>query len=474
MSKSGKVRFHVERKLLLLFFLLLAALAIFFMIRQNKEGKSSGEHRHAFEVALRWNTCLLDMDRFSEGYRPPVSARMFAYAGMAAWESALPGLPEAISCAAAFPGPDLPAWQAAGEFVPAAALDAAYSTIARHFFPHMTLPMKEKCARLSAEVYGELISAYPPEAIAASKQFGQAVAAAVFRWSATDPVGHQAFLFNYDRTYEIAEGPGQWRPSGTDLMPPLLPQWGNARTFSTHADILDIRPPVDFSEMPNSAFFAQALEVYNLSQSPKEEYRWIAEFWSDDFSGVTFSAASRWISIANQAMEKEYPGLATALETWFKTGLAINDVAVLTWRAKYAINLERPDTYIRRNIHPGWEPLHHAPPFPGYPSGHSSFAGAATAVLTRMLGENFSMTDRSHQGRKEFSSKPRSYRSFAEMAEECALSRILLGVHFRMDCEEGLQLGYAVGEKIASISLRRKAAQTQKNRLTTEFRSSQR
>lgn len=173
-------------------------------------------------------------------------------------------------------------------------------------------------------------------------------------------------------------------------------------------------------------------------------------------------------------MEKEYPGLATALETWFKTGLAINDVAVLTWRAKYAINLERPDTYIRRNIHPGWEPLHHAPSFPGYPSGHSSFAGAATAVLTRMLGENFSMTDRSHQGRKEFSSKPRSYRSFAEMAEECALSRILLGVHFRMDCEEGLQLGYAVGEKIASMPLRREAAQTQKNRLTTEFRPSQR
>lgn len=271
---------------------------------------------------------------------------------------------------------------------------------------------------------------------------------------------------SFDREYVVAEGLGQWRPPGDDFMPPLLPRWGKARTLIAHREDSDLEPPVDFSETPHSPFFAQAFEVYSLSLPLKDENRWIAEFWSDDIPGVTFSTASRWISIANQALEKKHPGLAVALETWLKLGLALNDAAVHIWDAKYQINLERPDTYIRRNINPDWNPLHHSPSFPGYPSGHAGFAGAAAAVLTHMLGDNFSLTDRSHQGRKEFMSKPRSYRSFDEMAEENALSRLLMGVHFRMDCEAGLKLGYAIGGKAAQLPLRCKTAALPPNEQT--------
>jgi hypothetical protein len=42
---------------------------------------------------------------------------------------------------------------------------------------------------------------------------------------------------------------------------------------------------------------------------------------------------------------------------------------------------------------------------------------------------------------------PRSFKSFNEMSKENAYSRIPLGVHYRMDCEEGFRIGKIVGQK---------------------------
>ena len=68
------------------------------------------------------------------------------------------------------------------------------------------------------------------------------------------------------------------------------------------------------------------------------------------------------------------------------------------------------------------------------------------------------MTDRTHEGRTEFQGMPRTFKSFEDMAHENALSRLALGVHFRMDCEEGLRLGLLSGQKINAVSLRRESA----------------
>jgi hypothetical protein len=40
----------------------------------------------------------------------------------------------------------------------------------------------------------------------------------------------------------------------------------------------------------------------------------------------------------------------------------------------------------------------------------------------------------------------RSFDSFAAAAEECALSRVYLGIHFRYDSVEGNRLGRRIGE----------------------------
>jgi hypothetical protein len=42
----------------------------------------------------------------------------------------------------------------------------------------------------------------------------------------------------------------------------------------------------------------------------------------------------------------------------------------------------------------------------------------------------------------------RSFDSFAAAAEECALSRVDLGIHFRYDSEAGMVLGRKVGRRV--------------------------
>jgi hypothetical protein len=87
-----------------------------------------------------------------------------------------------------------------------------------------------------------------------------------------------------------------------------------------------------------------------------------------------------------------------------------------------------------------------APSFPAYPSGHSVFGATAAVILENYFGSTFNLTDNSHEGRKEFLGKPRTFNSFFEMANENARSRMHLGVHFRMDCEEGMRLGNRIGK----------------------------
>ncbi len=407
----------------------------------------SSEYQDASKVLLNWNKMLLEFDRYSEGYRPPVSARMYAYMGIMAWEVSLPDHPGNHSLANKYPELTVPSWDNQYNFILPVALHAGYEQLTHYFFPHRSLQVSAHFADLHNELEELLKDKYAPQDYLASRKFGEAIADAIYRWSATDTIGHQAFLFNYDHAYVPPKGPGLWSPSNADHMPPLLPHWGRARTFITDPESIASQPPLPFSETHGSPLFGQALEVYQLSQPMTEENRWIAEFWSDDFAGVTFCPASRWISITNQIVEQKQPGFATTLKVYLELGLALNDVTVKIWHDKYLYNRERPGAYIARNIYPNWQPLHNSPSFPSYPSGHAGFAGSASTILAAHFGDPISFTDASHKGRKEFIGKPRSFHSFTEMARENAFSRLPMGVHLRMDCAEGLRLGQVIGKK---------------------------
>ena len=85
------------------------------------------------------------------------------------------------------------------------------------------------------------------------------------------------------------------------------------------------------------------------------------------------------------------------------------------------------------------------PPFPEYPSGHSTQTGAAATVLEGLLGKNFAFDDATHE---DDGLAQRHFNTIWEAAEEAALSRLYGGIHFRAANENGLLQGKCVGEHI--------------------------
>ena len=133
---------------------------------------------------------------------------------------------------------------------------------------------------------------------------------------------------------------------------------------------------------------------------------------------------------------------------------------IAIWNSKYIYNVRRPVEYIRELIDPNWQTaLNHpytnvkglTPEFPAYPSGHSGFGASAATILTDIFGNNYEFTDNCHRGRLEFVSIPRTFSSFTEAGLENAYSRIPLGVHYRMDCDEGIRLGNLAGTRVLAL-----------------------
>lgn len=209
--------------------------------------------------------------------------------------------------------------------------------------------------------------------------------------------------------------------------------------------------------------YSEALEIYTLSKPLKNEYKWIAEFWSDDLPGVTYSPTTRWINILNQIVENEKPDISQVLDLYFLVSLSMHETAVFCWPIKYETLQQRPSAFIKKYMDPTWHPFHQNPAFPGYPSGHAAFGKSACTVLEHFFGANYAFTDNSHKGNKAFLSNARSFLNFEEMAAENAKSRMYLGVHYRYECEDGLAIGYKIGKAILPIQYHKKTTITAEN-----------
>lgn len=432
----------------------LAAFALSLLTWQSffSDKKTLRQPVPAVVLMLDWHDFALKAERYSEGYRPPVAARVYAYSGLAAWEAALPALDgKWLSLASKYPDLKPPKPEPGVKYHLPAVLNACYSQIFQKLF--IAAPRNIDQARLSLEQKWAAQSLQEIDSLTflASVDFGRKMALAVYEWSATDTLGHMANLHNYDRNFSPPVGKGFWQPCEDFPMPALLPNWGETRTFTIEAADYLAAPLPPFSMEPQSPYYVQALEVYTMNSPLSPENKWVAEFWSDDFPGLTFSSAGRWISITNQVIRQDRPAPERALETYLKLGLALSDASVACWHSKYHYNLLRPETYIRQTIQHDWRAIVHTPSFPAYPSGHAMLAASAAEVLTSLYGRKFEMTDRSHEGRTEFKGTPRHYHSFYEMAFESASSRIPLGVHYRMDCDEGTRLGLAIGKVVADL-----------------------
>ncbi|MFN4079725.1 MAG: vanadium-dependent haloperoxidase [Saprospiraceae bacterium] len=432
------------------------------------------------KVIQRWNDVFLQLDRYAVGYRPGPVPHALGYMGFSAYEALAPGMPGYNSLANLYPELQMPTFDESLEYHWPAVVNESYAYLMRRFFFHMENTYPQIYGQIEA-TRSQLHDAYAaettPEVLARSVARGRTVAAAFYEWEKKDLAAHNAFL-DPQPPYNAPQGPGFWAPTIPDFTRALFPFWGQVRTFALREEEQIARPHIPYSENPQSLFFQQALEAYltvnNIRQNGPGAYeqKWIAEFWSDDILGLTFSPPGRPMAIANQVIERERSNLSEAVEMNAKLGMALNDISVGIWQSKYIYNLERPVSYIRRVLpqyYPeaaNWLPLLNdpvagftgvTPAFPAYPSGHAGFAGASSKILSAMFEFNkkhpgtYTFTDRCHMNRTEFIGTPRTFTSFNEAGYENALSRVPLGVHFRMDCTEGLRMGELAAQRILEL-----------------------
>ncbi len=413
-------------------------------------------------LITEWNTLWLELDRYATGMRPNVTARALAYIHLAAYETVVHEIEDYTTNTTRLPNLDIDFSLREGDVDAQIALNTLYAQVFDHFMINVQNGVDSNIETLKSQMESEYAVGITEQSRQNSVAWGQYVAQQIISYATTDTEAEQQLSEPQPLSYEPPVGEGFWTYSA-DEERALFPYWGSVRTFVISSDATSsIAPPIEYSEHSNSAYFAQMLEVQQMNDQAKLENNedlWIAEFWSDDVEGLMMSPPGRQISIANQLIEQYDLGYKEAIVLLLKLGFSLNDAAVSIWADKYEYMVMRPSVYIHEFIDPEYQTnlfrlvFWPNPSFPGYPSGHSTFASAAAGVFIDKFGDSVNFTDRSHEDRIEFRGMPRTFTSFSQMAEENAFSRIPLGVHIRMDCTEGIRLGYEISDAVNNFDM---------------------
>nr|WP_161501232.1 Ig-like domain-containing protein [Rhodopirellula sp. SM50] len=381
------------------------------------------------DPVLRWNQVTLDAITF-DATAPTFASRAAAMVHAAIYD--------AVASLEGRPGYYVSLLPPAGASLEAAVSGAAYNVL-KYLYPGQQ-------AFLDANLQAAL--SHVPDGIGETTgvAFGQSVAGAIIAMRAAD--GWNAFV-----DHVPAAGPGAWAPTGPMYAQALDPQWAHLTPFTmTTADqFLPAGPPA----LTSQAWATAYNEVKSLGQlnSPSRttDQTEIARFWAD--GAGTSTPVGHWNVIAGDAALAEGNSISENARLFAALNLSLGDAAIVAWNAKYRYDFWRPETAIRAGssdgnpdtlADPSWTPLVISPPFPEYVSGHSTYSGAAAAILTATFGPGYAFIATS-EGLPGIS---RAFNSFDEAAEEAGRSRVYGGIHYDFSNQDGLEAGRSLASYV--------------------------
>jgi hypothetical protein len=383
----------------------------------------------AADVVLDWNEIALDAIRAAP-IAPPIAARALAIMHAAVYDAV-----NAIDRTHAVYAVDVLA--APGSSREAAAAAAAHAALVA-LFPTQEAVFEAALTASLADIPDGLAEDF-------GVALGENVAHQMLALRAGDGAGATV-------VYTPTGDPGDWAPTPPANAAALLPHWANVTPFAMTSGN-QFRP--DGIPALTSAAYATAVnQVKDLgkldSATRTADQTNIALFWANGANTAT--PAGHLNVLASIVAEQAGNTLSENARLFAMLNVAMADAAILAWDAKSETDLWRPITAIRNadlddnaatTADPNWLPLIATPPFPTYVSGHSSFSGAAAAVLEAFFG-----TDNiAFELPSENASVPdRSFTSFSQAAAESAVSRLYGGIHFSFDNQDGLTAGTALGE----------------------------
>ena len=433
-------------------FKFLMTLAVMAMVSASSASASTPSSPQ--EVYRTWYTLVLELVRHTATYTPPVASRAFAYISIAAFEATASGSTGLHSLQGQLQNmPQIPVRQSGKRYDESIVMNAALETAVENLFSNTGPTGHHALAAFEKKMAGEISLSVPSDIAVRSKAYGQAVAKVILNWAKEDG-GAVIQTMGFSADYVLTKGPAHWAPTNTVALQqtPLLPNWGKNRSFAMPSGAACALPaPPAYSEDKTSEFYKQALEVAEIKKTLSPEQKAIAKFWSDD-AMLTVTPPGHWVSIALKILEKENADADKTADVLARLSIAEADAFIGCWYAKFQYDVVRPITYIRRVMDPKWEPLLNTPPFPEYPSGHSTQSAAAADVLTQIYGENFSFTDET--GAKD-GLKPRDFASFKAAAAEAGISRLYGGIHYRSAVENGLEQGRCIAAYVNALKTRK-------------------
>lgn len=414
----------------------------------------------ATDVPLMWADMALYITQHTPANSPTFASRALGYFGVTMYETIVHGYPRKRSLAGqlnqleALPLPD-----STKNYLWPLALNAGQALIIKNIYQQTSDENKLKIDSLERSIYeGIVLSLQDTSAVQRSVNYGRAVAAAIFEWSANDG-GHRGYLHNFDANFQMPAQPGQWKApfyAQTISRLPLHPHWGNNRTFLKQNSGGKMPHFLKYSKKEKTDYHRQFLEVYKANKNLTQEQKEIAMWWNDDPSD-TYTPPGHSYNLASIVLRTQKADLMTSAEVYARTGMAVADAFIVCWKMKYKFCTERPSSFISENIDPAWESFWPDPPFPAFPSGHATQAGAVATVMADRFGERMDIIDNTHSKKapdklKNVQYKDRKFSSFWQIAEETARSRLYGGIHCTKDNEVGLSEGAKLGRHINSLT----------------------
>lgn len=215
-----------------------------------------------------------------------------------------------------------------------------------------------------------------------------------------------------------ARGETPWISLESPKRPPMLCFFGNVKSFLfDSATALSLRPAAPPST-GSQKFKDETAEIKNMSENPTRDQIKLVHFWGD--GAGSYTPPGHWNAIAcEDFIEKRYSELR-----WARNLALLNssmmDAAIVCWASKYQNFTPRPS-----QVDPTIKTVTGVPNFPAYISGHSTFSGAAATILGYIVPE-----------------KAILYNGYAA---DASISRMYGGIHYRSDCEKGLETGKKIG-----------------------------
>ncbi|MEN9322654.1 MAG: hypothetical protein RL699_434 [Bacteroidota bacterium] len=257
--------------------------------------------------------------------------------------------------------------------------------------------------------------------VEAGVALGRKIAAKFISRAATDgagaAVGNQT-LWTQLETQTEAAGEIPWKSLDIPARPPMLPLFGNVKSFLMTPEMVVANRPLPPPSTHSQQFQDELAEVKYYSTHSNRRNMQIVSFWADGIG--TYTPPGHWNAIAIPYFVQENFSEVRWARNMALLNVALMDAGISCWDAKYFYFNPRPC-----QMDPSIKTLTGVPNFPAYVSGHSTFSAAAASVLSHIL--------------PEYASK------FDAQAKEASRSRLIGAIHYRSDCDAGLALGNRVG-----------------------------